>query len=1186
VVTAVSPTSTIPDHDLTFSDGTTTIGVILTDDTGQPFPRAIQETPMQRTALKTSTGDSKYSDFELPYMSIVQDDWSGGRGALNFEDDKTRYYDARRVNTEIEGKLFLGARETYSTAGFRTGINQNINKHLNWYTLSQAGAKLGAKFYSVAGFNLAEVWLWLRPVGVPTGTITVEVWSHDAGNDRPSAKVKDIGTYTYTTWNSLMDINSSELVTFPAASVYALSATTYYWIVAYDTATPASMFNYWMIGTESLSGAGNTKIYSGSAWGSFQTTFDVLYRAVDQINEKQGIFYEYKRAMYYVTQPAAGGNSTVYINGDRGAADSNSGDKTYLNDSTKTWTADEWIGCVALITKGPGSEEYQPWRNITDNGTNTLTVVPDWEVAHTTASEYVILGSDKWTSYQAISKPVSDVAVAGDVVYLACTEANVMSRFIEQNLAGVWTKELAAETVYADKLTATRDPDSLSGYILWGSRNQHSQYGTAVWKGTIPPVWGTATQGAGVYNTLREICATNTPWDALVVANVTQSTSNGSTKIGIASGFTTGFAAFETFAPVNITDGGSIGFLIKSTVTTAAADMDLLLHSTAEGGFDWWQPASLYIDTTDMTAAHDGDVATNYAITWTTTNYVYIRGLIPFDGLNVNIGTTPNAVSSVMTAEYLDDGLWTAVTITDGTISSGKTMAIDGYITWAKPDTWQESIYNALTGYWMRFKVSVNLTASVNLQEVTLCRGISYRAVDLPALTANEWTWCGKDLGTVYPEFDAVDGISLYVATDNGAQDIYLFGGIQLLSKELDHIRLPGAMHINGLEKYGEDRENPWVFTEGIPFEIQTQNGDAVIPLPIGEMNAFKSENNGKVHCVNGVYLYFSLGKEKLERYYNRNLDDIGPDREEGLPENRRGNISALLSYPGRVFAAIDGVVYNTDSTKEGYSSILAMKGSSWHEIYRGPYGRSIKALAIQAIPGSSTNRLWFLQDDDICWVGYNLNPLQDSTYTFTHEGELITGYITANMIDVIKAWKSLKIFQTNAVEGSIYEYYRKDATTTWTMLATAFEDEPSQEVQLSVTVPPSLTAKRIQLRHKLDSTSSTAGTQTVFATVLEGYGVIAPKYGWGFATLIHDDYMANLQGVDMSALGISTAAETAYAQIKTWAAAATPLTMRSRFSLYDNKTVIIEPPASRPLVIDSAGQIEKHIAHLTCHEL
>ena len=61
---------------------------------------------------------------------------------------------------------------------------------------------------------------------------------------------------------------------------------------------------------------------------------------------------------------------------------------------------------------------------------------------------------------------------------------------------------------------------------------------------------------------------------------------------------------------------------------------------------------------------------------------------------------------------------------------------------------------------------------------------------------------------------------------------------------------------------------------------------------------------------------------------------------------------------------------------------------------------------------------------------------------------------------------------------------------------------------------------------------------------------------------------------------------ETAIAKLDAWAGALTPLTMRCRFSPFDNKTVIIQDPVPIPLSIDDAGQYERHLLQLTCHDI
>ena len=69
-----------PTHDMTLSDGTTTIGLMLADARGKDAPTAIRRTAYPRQSTKISNTNNKYSDLEPPYYQILQDDWTGGRG--------------------------------------------------------------------------------------------------------------------------------------------------------------------------------------------------------------------------------------------------------------------------------------------------------------------------------------------------------------------------------------------------------------------------------------------------------------------------------------------------------------------------------------------------------------------------------------------------------------------------------------------------------------------------------------------------------------------------------------------------------------------------------------------------------------------------------------------------------------------------------------------------------------------------------------------------------------------------------------------------------------------------------------------------------------------------------------------------------------------------------------------------
>ncbi|MGE0493284.1 MAG: hypothetical protein AB7S38_29015 [Vulcanimicrobiota bacterium] len=92
---------------------------------------------------------------------------------------------------------------------------------------------------------------------------------------------------------------------------------------------------------------------------------------------------------------------------------------------------------------------------------------------------------------------------------------------------------------------------------------------------------------------------------------------------------------------------------------------------------------------------------------------------VVMDGVNVN------DQASVMTAEYPNGTTWGALTITDGTASGGATLAQSGNITWTPPADWAKVAVGSLgTRYWVRFKVSAVLAATVNIDTVLAIRDV------------------------------------------------------------------------------------------------------------------------------------------------------------------------------------------------------------------------------------------------------------------------------------------------------------------------------------------------------------------------------------------------------------------------------------------------------------------------------
>lgn len=482
----VSPDIDFPTHHISLSDGNKTIGLIATDSAGNASPYALTRAPVTRTAMKTTTGNAKYSDYEPPWTPIAQEDWSGGRGNDDFDKDTTRYYDGYRANTMF-GKIMHGPQEKYST-GLRSA-NNNMPGNVSWWSLiTGSGLYLSNKFIPAANYTASELWLLIRRRGTPTGDLTIEIRDNNSGV--PGSVLQ---TMTVTTTN--MTDTLSEWWVNTISGGQAVTASTTYWIVAYSSAGDDT--NHWEVGVNSAYAYGKQSA-DGSTWTN--STVDMYYRVIDASTNVFGRFFQYKRGMYFVRSVASAA-STLWINGDRGTADANTGALGTLVDASKSWTTDEWVGCYVQLSGGKGSNEEQSWRKITGNNGTTLTVDGDWEIEHDTTTEYVIQGSSKWTEINntnfgagwdtGLTAKVTDVLVVNNIIYFAQGDSVVIRAAKFETSAGTWTATYRDDGVATNKATylqTVRNPSS-GAIEIWRAQNLDANSKVSVSKSALV-AWG------------------------------------------------------------------------------------------------------------------------------------------------------------------------------------------------------------------------------------------------------------------------------------------------------------------------------------------------------------------------------------------------------------------------------------------------------------------------------------------------------------------------------------------------------------------------------------------------------------------------------------------------------------------------------------------------------------------------
>lgn len=373
-----------------------------------------------------------------------------------------------------------------------------------------------------------------------------------------------------------------------------------------------------------------------------------------------------------------------------------------------------------------------------------------------------------------------------------------------------------------------------------------------------------------------------------------------------------------------------------------------------------------------------------------------------------------------------------------------------------------------------------------------------------------------------------------------------------------------------------------WVGKEGSLYSVKADVPDKIQV----DMSSQRSPDNCKAMAVHSVYLYFSF-MDGLEQLFGSTVTDMGPNRGVGMPgfalsasnaDKRKGPIATLLPTVRYLFAAVDA--------EDGQSTIMVWNGKGWFNFWTCPIpDRRIRSLYYQVIPGDTVDRLWVGVDKDIVWLNMpsgTINPHQDSNYRYDFYGYYITSWFDLGLLDVPKYFRSIKIFSEGlSATATVEVEYQTDAdldSGSWTYIGSAFNTSPVQEITIGAAA--TLTGRRIRFKISLLRESNTA-TQRILSTVLEAYSRIPVKFQYPLTFEIPEaERVFDLDG------GADVQGATTLAQLDTWASSATPLTWRCVLSLFDNKTVLIDPTSLSPLMWESSEGDERHLAQAVVLEV
>lgn len=258
---------------------------------------------------------------------------------------------------------------------------------------------------------------------------------------------------------------------------------------------------------------------------------------------------------------------------------------------------------------------------------------------------------------------------------------------------------------------------------------------------------------------------------------------------------------------------------------------------------------------------------------------------------------------------------------------------------------------------------------------------------------------------------------------------------------------------------------------------------DTAVPLPVGLNAVFETGSTNAIASQN-LSLFFSFA-HSVERLTGQQLDDIGPWRRDGLPDDRRGVVSCILPVVAWNFWSID-------AGSSGFSSVLNFNQRGVGELFRAPeVGQRIRFLAWQPVVDDRP-RLWVSCGTDLYFLEFpqdTLVPTRDAGFKYQHEAVVTYATMDTGAAELFKYFSTLSVTAENlSLTTRVEVDYQTDkniGTTNWRTVGKAITRSPSDKVEVGVG-----SKKKIRLRLRL-ITEDAETPVNMFASVLKLYNVI-----------------------------------------------------------------------------------------------
>lgn len=357
--------------------------------------------------------------------------------------------------------------------------------------------------------------------------------------------------------------------------------------------------------------------------------------------------------------------------------------------------------------------------------------------------------------------------------------------------------------------------------------------------------------------------------------------------------------------------------------------------------------------------------------------------------------------------------------------------------------------------------------------------------------------------------------------------------------------------------------------------------GNILYEFPVN-MKYFRASNNGTAVEPNQEYLYFNWGAG-LQRLSGVSVENVDPNKDEGMPEEYRGQVTGLALHPAGMFFSVGG----NDDTR---STVNVYDGLGFHNVLSlDDKGHKITDIQFyyveddQPILFVATNETIIVQ----AYPKYTTNPEKDPELYVTSQGVLdlatidMGGKALPKMFKEVALWAQNTLFSdSDYAFNRIRVYYNAD-NGGWNYAGqTASQQDGETVITFADTTNSSITGlgnvRELDLKlivmgwtlgandlWKLPSAVDYYNTPILDAITVKGLSRTPIKSVFSFP-------------VDVSAvtnrLG-SGDPEAMMAKFWTWAQSAEALLMTSLHPRFHNKTVIIIPRSLRTGYVDRSNE-------------